>query len=100
MSNYFAMPVSIKQNLTHGFPDDTASPGPTIISTATLEAIASWYPDLDIEDVRLRFRANIEIDGVPAFWEDRLFAEAGNTVDYEASHTCLGAKCEYPALQC
>ena len=83
LCKYFAIPVSIKQNTTHGFPDDTASPGPTIISTATLEAIASWYPELDVEDVRLRFRANIEIDGVPAFWEDRLFAEAGNTVDFQ-----------------
>ena len=83
LSNYFAIPVRVKQNLTQGFPDDTASPGPTIISTATLEAIASWYPGLDVEEVRLRFRANIEIDGVPAFWEDRLFAEADTTVDFQ-----------------
>ena len=75
--------MQIKQNLTQGFPDDTGSPGPTIISNATLEAIASWYPGLDVEEVRLRFRANIEIDGVPAFWEDRLFAEADTTVDFQ-----------------
>lgn len=83
LSEYFAIPVHIKQNLILGFPDDTISPGPTIISTATLEAIASWYPGLDVEEVRLRFRANIEIGGVPAFWEDRLFAEADNTVNFQ-----------------
>ena len=83
LSKYFAIPVRIKQNFTHGFPDDPVSPGPTIISTATLEAIASWYPGLEVDEVRLRFRANIEIDGVPAFWEDRLFAEADTTVDFQ-----------------
>ncbi|MGK7934495.1 MAG: MOSC domain-containing protein [Xenococcaceae cyanobacterium] len=86
LSNYFALPVGVKQNLTLGFPDDTVSPGPTIISTATLEAIASWYPGLDVEEVRLRFRANIEIAGVPAFWEDRLFTKADKTVDFQVGN--------------
>ncbi|BDA74886.1 hypothetical protein RIVM261_084950 [Rivularia sp. IAM M-261] len=44
LSEYFDSPVELKQNLDTGFPDDTVSPGPTIISTATLETIASWYP--------------------------------------------------------
>lgn len=77
LREYFGFPVEVKQNLDGGFPDDTVSPGPTVISTATLEAIASWYPGLDVEEVRLRFRSNIEISGVPPFWEDRLFAQAG-----------------------
>lgn len=83
LGEYFGFPVEIKQNLETGFPDDTISPGPTIISTATLEAIASWYPGLDVEEVRLRFRTNIEISGVPAFWEDRLFTEAEKTVNFQ-----------------
>ena len=83
LSQYFGFPVQVRQNLMGGFPDDTVSPGPTIISTATLEAIASWYAELDVEEVRLRFRANIEIAGVPAFWEDRLFAEANTTVEFQ-----------------
>jgi hypothetical protein len=28
-------------------------------------------------------RANIEIDGVPAFWEDGLFAASGETVPFK-----------------
>ena len=83
LSEYFGFPVQIKQNLNMGFPDDTVSPGPTIISTATLEAVASWYPELDVEEVRLRFRNNIEISNVPAFWEDCLFTEANQTVDFQ-----------------
>lgn len=83
LGKYFGFPVQIKQNLDTGFPDDTVSPGPTIISTATLEAIASWYPGLDKEEVRLRFRTNIEISGVPAFWEDHLFTTSEQTVDFQ-----------------
>ncbi|MBD2463744.1 MOSC N-terminal beta barrel domain-containing protein [Oscillatoria sp. FACHB-1407] len=83
LSRYFGVSVSIKHNLETGFPDDLESPGPTVISTATLEAIASWYPDLDVEQIRLRLRANIEIAGVPPFWEDCLFATAEQVVDFQ-----------------
>ena len=86
LSEYFGFPVELKQDLNMGFPDDTVSPGATIISTATLEAIASWYPELNTEDIRRRFRANIEIAGVPAFWEDRLFTIAGQTVNFNVGN--------------
>ena len=82
LSQYFGLKVKIKQNLVMGFPDDTVSPGATIVSTATLAEIASWYPGLNTDDVRNRFRANIEIDGVPAFWEDCLFASEDTTVKF------------------
>lgn len=75
-SDYFQQPVTLQRNLDMGFPDDTVSPGPTLVSRATLAAIASWYPDLSLESVRQQFRTNLEIDGVPAFWEDRLFGRA------------------------
>ncbi|MBW4533117.1 MAG: hypothetical protein KME09_04195 [Pleurocapsa minor HA4230-MV1] len=58
LESYFGFPVELQQNLSMGFPDDTISPGATIVSTATLEAIASWYPELDTADIRRRFRAN------------------------------------------
>ena len=82
LGKYFGFSVEIRQNLETGFPDDTLSPGPTIVSTETLKEIASWYPGLDVEEVRLRFRSNIEISGVPAFWEERLFTEAEKTVNF------------------
>lgn len=74
--------VSLKENRMTGFPDDTQSPGPTMISTATLSAIASWFGELSIDNVRRRFRANLEVDGVDAFWEDQLFGDAGNAVPF------------------
>jgi uncharacterized protein len=83
LSDYFGFVVTLKQDLEMGFPDDTRSPGPTIISTATLEAIASWYPDLNVEEVRSRFRSNIELGGVPAFWEDCLFGAGEQTRSFQ-----------------
>ncbi|NJK57069.1 MAG: MOSC domain-containing protein [Pleurocapsa sp. SU_5_0] len=83
LESYFGFPIELQQNLTMGFPDDTVSPGATIVSTATLKAIASWYPELNTADIRRRFRANIELAGVPAFWEDRLFTTPDSTVKFK-----------------
>jgi uncharacterized protein YcbX len=82
LSTYFDRAVTIVEDAAAGFPDDAEASGPTVISTATLQTVASWFPGLDEESIRLRFRANLEIGGVPAFWEDRLFAEAGSVVPF------------------
>lgn len=71
-SNYFDFKVHLQQNRATGYPDDTYASGPTIISTATIQAVADWFPGISVEEMRLRLRANLEIDGVPPFWEDRL----------------------------
>lgn len=72
LSHFFSMDVSIVENDETGFPDDLESPGPTVISSATFQTVADWF-GLPIDNVRQRFRANIEIDGVEPFWEDRLY---------------------------
>lgn len=83
LSDYFGYTVTLQQNLYMGFPDDTEASGPTVISTATLETITSWFPGLSLEEIRHRVRANLEIDGVPAFWEDQLFAKLGQCVPFQ-----------------
>ncbi|XGB43180.1 MAG: MOSC N-terminal beta barrel domain-containing protein [Nodosilinea sp. LVE1205-7] len=65
LSDYFSEPVRLAENQAMGFPDDTLARGPTLISTATLETVASWYGDLTLAEVRRRFRTNLEIGGVP-----------------------------------
>jgi MOSC domain-containing protein len=80
---YFDTRVTVVENPDGGFPDDTESPGPTVISTATLAEVASWFPDLSVDEARARFRANLEIDGVEPFWEDRLVAEGLGAVRFE-----------------
>ena len=75
--------LALRRNASNGFPDDTNAWGPTIISTATLEAVAGWFPSLDIDSARRRFRANLEIDGVPPFWEDNLYGPPGLSVAFD-----------------
>lgn len=81
LGTFLGYPVTIDEHIDGGFPDDTASPGPTVITTATLEAVATWF-GLTVESVRRRFRANLEIGGVPAFWEDQLYGPEGTTVRF------------------
>ncbi|MEM7712306.1 MAG: MOSC N-terminal beta barrel domain-containing protein [Cyanobacteria bacterium P01_A01_bin.68] len=83
LSEFFGFTINLKENLTTGFPDDTVSPGPTIVSTATLKEVASWYSDLTENDIRRRMRTTIEIDGVPAFWEDKLFSENNSVINFK-----------------
>jgi uncharacterized protein len=83
LSEFFGFPVSLVENTVTGFPDDLAAYGPTIISTATLAAICEWFPSLDLAEVRRRFRTNLEVSNVPAFWEDRLFSAPGEVVDFQ-----------------
>ena len=83
LSNFFGFPVSLIENTATGFPDDLNAFGPTVVSTATLETVCDWFPELDLAEVRRRFRTNLELSGVPAFWEDCLFDEPGKVVDFQ-----------------
>ena len=82
LAQVFDQPVRLLENAYGGFPDDTEAPGPTIISTATLEEVARWFAPMPLDEARLRFRANLEIGGVEPFWEDRLYGPAASQVDF------------------
>jgi len=77
-SECYGYPVTVERDES-GVPDDATAPGPTVVSTATLAAVADWF-DLPTAAIRRRFRANLEIGGVPAFWEDRLYADPDHVV--------------------
>ncbi|MFB2897568.1 MOSC domain-containing protein [Aerosakkonemataceae cyanobacterium BLCC-F50] len=83
LSEYFGFAVTLVRNSTTGFPDDNIASGPTVISTATLETVASWFPGISVTEMRQRLRTNLEINGVPPFWEDRLFASEGEVVKFQ-----------------
>lgn len=94
-ADWFSMrlggPVRLVENAAHGFPDDSESPGPTLVSTATLVTVASWFPGLTVDEVRARFRANLEIDGVPPFWEDRLCGPSGTAPSFRLGDVTFAA---------
>jgi uncharacterized protein len=83
LSDYFGKTVTLQKNTVTGFPDDLNAPGPTIISTATLETVAKWFPELDLAETRRRFRTNLEVGGVAPFWEDQLYGELGQSVEFQ-----------------
>jgi uncharacterized protein len=73
LSAYFKTPTQLRENLTHGFPDDSKASGPTVVSQASLDSVSSWFPGLDSPEIAKRMRANLEITDAAAFWEDCLF---------------------------
>ena len=114
-SMYFEQVIQVRYT-REGFPDDGLAAGPTIVSTASLEAVCQWFPGMTLEEARRRFRTTLEIDGVsagsedaheklPAFWEDQLFAESETDVvrfrigdvAFEGSNPC--ARCPVPSRE-
>jgi uncharacterized protein YcbX len=101
-SMYFEQAIHVRYT-REGFPDDGLAPGPTIVSTASLEAVCDWFPGMALAEARRRFRATLEIEGVSAFWEDQLFAESERSVvrfkigdvAFEGSNPC--ARCPVPS---
>jgi len=75
LAEVFGQPVLLVERADGGFPDDRDAPGPVVISTASLEAVAGWFR-FDRDECRRRFRANLEIGGCEAFWEDAVASPA------------------------
>jgi len=75
LAEAFGHEVLLVERAEGGFPDDRDAAGPTLVSTATLEAVAGWFR-FDVAECRRRFRANLEVGGCDAFWEDSLASPA------------------------
>lgn len=91
--------VTLRHNAPPAFVDRPEM-GPSVISTATLEEVASWFDGMSVEGARRRLRANVEIGGVPAFWEDRFVGEGAPAfeaggVRFEGAEAC--ARCVVPS---
>lgn len=100
-SDYFDQRVIVR-HIPEGVPDDGLAPGPTIVSTASLQKVCDIFSGIDLQEARERFRTTLEIDGVPAFSEDQLFGADENyvvrfkigDVAFEGSNPC--ARCPVP----
>ena len=89
LSSFFRIPVTLKKDTEGKFLDVPVLSGMTVLSTASLETVAGWFNDMDIEETRKRFRATIEITNVPAFWEDKLFLEEGTAIEFKIGDIIL-----------
>jgi uncharacterized protein YcbX len=97
-SDVFGLDVTVDRDARAGFLDRPDA-GPSVVSTATLAAIADWFEETTVAGVRRRLRANVEVGGVPAFWEDRfLGADApafrAGAVRFEGVEPC--GRCVVP----
>jgi hypothetical protein len=100
-STHLGQKVKLAHDAERGFPDDSDASGPTLISTATLAEVGAWF-GLDGDEIRRRFRPNLEIDGVPAFWEDRLYGPPGETIPFRLGEVAFEgvnpcARCTVPS---
>lgn len=90
LSDFFGLAVHLQDDRHTGFPDDTHAPGPTVISSATLSEVATWFPGLETADLRRRLRTNLEIAEVPPFWEDQLFGAETEGIRFQIGEVILG----------
>jgi uncharacterized protein YcbX len=95
VSDIIQVPVELRENRDGGFPDDTDAPGPTLVAEESLKEVGSWF-DLAPEEVRRRFRVNIEVAGTPAFWEDRLYGTSIHLGDVRINIVNPCARCPVP----
>ena len=98
-STYFGIETTVDRAGETGFVD-RQSAGPSVVSTATIENVASWFDTLTPDGVRRRLRTNVEIGSVPAFWEDRFVGEGAPTfeaggIEFEGVEPC--GRCVVPA---
>ena len=89
LSAFFEMPVMLYKNTLGEFLDIPVQSGVTVLSTASLNTVGSWFNNMDIEETRKRFRATIELTAVPAFWEDKLFLEEGTAIEFKIGEAAL-----------
>ncbi len=101
LTHFFKISATLVQNKNGRFLDIPDVSGITILSTGTLQSVAEWFNNLDLEETRKRFRATVEITGVEPFWEDHLFSKPGAAIEFTIGEiTLLGmsprARCVVP----
>jgi uncharacterized protein YcbX len=88
LSESFDQGVKLLENEYVGSPDDLEAPGPTVVSTQSLQEVASWF-DLPLAETRQRFRANLEINASEPFAEDRLVGDNLDEVRFQIGAVTL-----------
>lgn len=94
--------VAVGRDTRVGFFDDLEATGPTVLGSASVDSVATWF-GLAPEEVRRRFRANLEIAGLEPFEEDLLFGRPGEPrrfrigeVEFLGTNPC--SRCIVPSL--
>lgn len=89
LTEYFGIKILLLQNKTGRFLDVPDVSGVTILSNASLQEVSAWFDHMNLNETRKRFRATLEIEGVPAFWEDHLFSGEGKGIEFTLGEVSL-----------
>lgn len=101
LSEFFEIELSVLHR-THGeLMDIPQESSVTIVSESSLESLHESFSEKSLEDIRLRFRTNLEIGGVEPFWEENLFSDPGFGVHFSVGNVeMIGisprARCNVP----
>ena len=95
LGDHLGMDVRLRGGSSGGQSDraifgDGSQTGPTLVSAATVRELASWYDGIEPAEMRRRLRPNLVVEGVEAFWEERLLGSLEGAV-YADSGTDGGA---------
>jgi len=101
LSKVFETELKLKENLNGKFLDIPLQSSVTVISEASLKYLQKEMDTYALESMRLRFRSNIELSGIDAFWEERLFLNPGFGMRFKIGNvTMIGidprARCNVP----
>ncbi len=89
LTDYFGVKTLLLQNKNGRFMDMPDISGITVLSTSSLKEVSTWFNNMDLDETRKRFRATIEIEGVPAFWEDHLFSKEGSGIEFKVGEVTM-----------
>jgi len=89
LSGHFGIKTKLLQNDTGRFMDIPDISGATILSTASLQEVSTWFNHMSLDETRKRFRATLEISEVPAFWEDHLFSHEDKAIEFTVGDVTL-----------
>ncbi len=101
LTTFFGEPISLIRNQAGQLMDIPDVSGVTVISEASLRSLQKDLHDKTLENLRLRFRANIEFGGVEAFWEENLIGKPGIGIRFSISNVEMvgvspRARCNVP----
>ncbi len=81
-TDFFGEPISMVYNLEGQLMDIPDASSVTVVSEASLLSLHHDFSDRSLEDLRLRFRVNLEISGVEPYWEERLFGDPSTGIKF------------------
>ncbi len=83
LSDFFDIKLRLIQDGQGRLMDIPFESSVTVVSEASLQYLQKDLDRYSLENMRLRFRSNIELSGVEAFWEEQLYIQPGVGVRFQ-----------------